>query len=106
MRCLIPAINSKLEYTFPGQMHDYVPDFIIPLKASPNVKLILETKGYDPLEDVKRAAAERWVAAVNADGSYGLWAYAIAKKTAEVAQIVSKVVFEASSAAKTLNNIA
>lgn len=29
------------------------------------------TKGYDPLEDVKRAAAERWVAAVNADGAYG-----------------------------------
>ena len=35
--------------------------------------MILETKGYDPLEEVKRAAAQRWVAAVNADGTYGRW---------------------------------
>ena len=31
--------------------------------------LILETRGYDELEEVKRQAAERWVTAVNADGS-------------------------------------
>jgi type III restriction enzyme len=37
-------------------------------------------KGYDPLEDMKCAPAERWVAAVNADGIYGKWRYAIAKK--------------------------
>jgi len=30
-----------------------------------------KTSGYDPLEDVKRAAAERWVAAVNADRRRG-----------------------------------
>jgi type III restriction enzyme len=53
------------------------------------VHVILETKGYDPLESVKRAAAERWVAAVNAEGSYGSWAYRIAKKTTEVSGIIS-----------------
>jgi predicted nucleotidyltransferase len=37
--------------------------------------LILEIKGYDPLARVKVAAAHRWVAAVNADGTYGRWAY-------------------------------
>jgi len=38
---------------------------------------------------VKRAAAERWVAAVNAEGSYGRWAYRIAKKTTEVSGIIT-----------------
>ena len=45
---------------------------------------MLETKGRDPLEEVKVAAARRWVAAVNAEGSYGPWAYAIAKRVADV----------------------
>ncbi len=45
---------------------------------------ILEIKGYDPTEEVKRAAAERWVAAVNADGTYGNWRYAVAKKVSDV----------------------
>ncbi len=70
-------------------MHDYIPDFIIRLKTDPPVHLILETKDYDPLEDVKRAAAERWVAAVNADGTYGRWAYAIASKTTEMSEIIT-----------------
>jgi type III restriction enzyme len=50
-------------------MHDYMPDFIIRSKTDPLIHLILETRGYDPREGVKRAAAERWVAAVNAEGS-------------------------------------
>lgn len=50
--------------------------------------MILETKGYDPLEDVKRAAAERWVAAVNADGTYGRWRYAVAKKVSDVPDLL------------------
>lgn len=80
--------NSGLGFAIPylhnGQMHDYVPDFIVRLKADSESHLILETKGYDPLEDVKRAAAERWVAAVNADGKYAAWKYAVAKKPTEV----------------------
>jgi hypothetical protein len=52
--------------------------------------LILGTKGYDPLTEVK-AAAERWVAAVNADGSYGKWYYRIARKPEEVRKMISDV---------------
>jgi len=74
--------NAGLGFAIPylnnGQMHDYMPDFIIRLKGEASAHVILETKGYDPLEDVKRAAAERWVAAVSAEGSYGRWAYRIA----------------------------
>lgn len=38
-----------------------MPDFIFRLQSDDPVYLILETKGYDPLEEVKRHAAERWV---------------------------------------------
>jgi hypothetical protein len=57
-----------------------MPDFIVRLKTSPPVHLIVETKGFNEREEVKRAAAERWVAAVNADGTFGTWKYALAKK--------------------------
>lgn len=46
--------------------------------------LILETKGFDPLEEVKKAAAERWIKAVNVDGTFGHWQYAIARKPEDV----------------------
>jgi type III restriction enzyme len=52
--------------------------------------LILETKGFDPLTDVKAAAARRWVDAVNTDGSYGRWRYEIARKVAEVDAILGR----------------
>jgi type III restriction enzyme len=45
---------------------------------------VLETKGYDPRLDVKRAAAERWVAAVNADGRFGTWDFALARSMEQV----------------------
>jgi type III restriction enzyme len=50
--------------------------------------LVLETKGYNPLAEVKAAAAERWVAAVNTDGRYGRWAYAMARNPAAVPGIL------------------
>ena len=46
--------------------------------------MILETKGYDPLEKVKKAAAERWVTAVNADGEFGHWIYKLVKAPTEI----------------------
>jgi type III restriction enzyme len=89
--------NAGLGFAIPyldnGQMHDYVPDFIVRLKANGQGPrhLILETKGFDPLEGVKRAAAERWVAAVNADGKHGEWSYAVAKSVADAVQLLEEV---------------
>lgn len=84
--------NSGLGFAIPylhnGQMHDYVPDFIVRLNSQPQQHLILETKGYDPLEEIKQAAADRWVAAVNADGTYGRWRYVIARKISDIPQII------------------
>lgn len=86
-----------MPYLHNGQMHDYVPDFIVRLKTDPVIHLVLETKGYDPLEEVKRAAAERWVSAVNADGTYGRWRYALVKKITDVDNVVAGAATAASA---------
>jgi type III restriction enzyme len=80
-----------MPYLHNGQTHDYVPDFIVRLKTDPARHLIVETKGFDPLEEVKVAAARRWVAAVNAEGSHGRWAYAIVKRIADVGPTLSRM---------------
>lgn len=50
--------------------------------------LILENKGYDPLASAKEAGARRWVAAVNAEGSYGRWAYRLIKSPTDTPEAV------------------
>jgi type III restriction enzyme len=86
------AKNAGLGFAIPylhnGQVHDYIPDFIVRLEKDGQQTLILETKGYDPLEEVKRAAAIRWVTAVNADGRYGNWQYAMVKKIEDVSKAI------------------
>jgi type III restriction enzyme len=86
------GLGFAIPYLHNGQMHDYVPDFIIRLKTDPPVHLILETKGFDPLEGVKRAAAERWVSAVNAEGTYGTWQYALVRRPTEVGGVLLRIV--------------
>jgi type III restriction enzyme len=87
------AKNAGLGFAIPyfhnGEAHDYVPDFIVRLKTEPPMHLILEVKGYDELQEVKAQAARKWVEAVNADRTYGRWAYVVAKKPAEVKQLIS-----------------
>jgi type III restriction enzyme len=67
-------------------------DHLIRLKSGSPRYLILETKGFDELEEVKRAAAERWVAAVNAEGSHGAWRYAVVKKVSDVDGVIGRAV--------------
>ena len=69
--------------------NDYLPDFIVRLDNG--VHLILETKGYDPLDEVKAAAAYRWVDAVNADGSFGEWRYAVVRDPSSVGETLAGV---------------
>jgi type III restriction enzyme len=82
------AKNAGLGFAIPyfhnGRAADYMPDFIVRLKGEAPRFLILETKGFDDLADVKAAAARRWTAAVNADGSFGAWDYAMARSLAQV----------------------
>ncbi len=87
------AKNAGLGFSIPylhnGQSHEYVPDFIIRLADVADQYLGLETKGFDELADMKAQAADRWVKAVNADGRFGTWRYAMARKPGDIAAILS-----------------
>lgn len=60
--------DTAIPYLWDGQMHDYMPEFVIRRKSDPPVHLILE---YDSRDEVKGAAAHTWVGSVNAEGIYG-----------------------------------
>ena len=92
------AKNAGLGLAIPflhnGQPHDYIPDFIVRLKpehSGPPIHLILETKGYDPLKEIKAQAAQRWVDAVNAEGSQGRWDYAVATAITDIPSLLERV---------------
>jgi type III restriction enzyme len=52
--------------------------------------MVLEAKrGRDEKSEVKEQAAQRWVAAVNADGRYSEWRYAIARDMNAVPSILT-----------------
>jgi type III restriction enzyme len=78
------GLGFAVPYLHNGQMHDYQPDFIIRLNTEAERYLMVETKGYDPLKEVKEAAAHRWCSAVNALGTFGQWSYELVEKTERV----------------------
>jgi type III restriction enzyme len=87
--------NAGLGFAIPyidnGQAHDYLPDFIARLTGEAKRFLILEMKGFDRLKAVKRQAAERWVAAINADGRYGAWRYELIEAEHAVAPRLTEI---------------
>ena len=85
------GLGFGIPYEHDGDRHEYLPDFIVRLAGAGDRYLILETKGFDPVADVKKAAAERWVSAVNADGSFGIWAYRLTYQPADVPHVVAEV---------------
>src|SRR5262249_50310148 len=93
------AKNEQLGFAIPyfdnGKDTAYSPDFLIRLACDDPWHVILELKGYDDLEEVKRAAAERWVAAVNAEGSYGHWRYVLVKQVADIEAALTAALAEA-----------
>ena len=91
------GLGLGIPYLHNGEQHEYVPDFVVRLKSPEERFLLLETKGYDPLKDVKRAAAERWCSAVNAHGDFGTWIYRIVERPEQVAGTVSSCLQEASA---------
>jgi type III restriction enzyme len=87
-----PRKNAGLGFAIPylhnGQRHDYQPDFVIRLETAAERYLILETKGYDPLADIKQAAAQRWCAAVNGAAGFGTWIYQIIRRPEDVRDVI------------------
>jgi hypothetical protein len=82
------GFGFAIPYLYNGQIHDYQPDFIIQFDTDSERFLILETKGYDPLADVKQAAAHRWCAAVNAHGGFGCWSYQLVSRTDQIRSVL------------------
>jgi len=83
-------LGFAIPYSRDGEAKEYNPDFLVRLQKNGREvgTLILETKGYDPLADAKEAGARRWVAAVNAEGSHGRWAYRMIKSPTDTPQAV------------------
>jgi len=83
------AKNSGLGFAIPyfhnGQMHDFVPDYLVRLGNNGDElgMLILEVKGYDERAELKTAAAKRWCGAVNADRQFGTWQFRMVRNPAE-----------------------
>lgn len=86
------GMGFAIPYFHNGQTHDYIPDFLIRFVDEPDCTLILETKGFDPLAEVKASAAQRWVTAVNADGSYGKWRFEMARNVGAVSEVLARLV--------------
>jgi type III restriction enzyme len=58
----------------------------------------METKGYDEKATVKEAAAHRWVSAVNAEGTFGAWCYAMARNPNDVPRMIDEIATQTSEA--------
>ncbi len=76
-------LGFEIYYFWQGRTHVYYPDFI--LKFEGNRHLILEVKGKKIDQDeAKWASAREWVEAVNADGNFGTWKFAVIRRPSEL----------------------
>ena len=83
------GLGLGIPYLHNGEQHEYVPDFVVRLKSAEERYLLLETKGYDPLKEIKKVSAERWCAAVNAHGGFGNWTYRVVDQPEKVSGVLS-----------------
>ncbi len=86
------GLGFGIPYIHDGQPHDFIPDFIIRLDTDPPINLILETKGFDRLAEIKQQAAERWIKAVNAEKKYGLWTFKMSRNIDQIREYIDKLV--------------
>lgn len=81
-----------IPYVFKGERHDYVPDYLCRMshEGIEVGTLILEVKGFmDERAMLTSAAARRWMLAVNRDGRFGRWEYAICRNPNEIDTILA-----------------
>ncbi len=80
-------LGFEILYTFQGVVRKYRPDFIIKLTAGS--LLVLEIKGQDTLQDnTKRAFLDEWVKAVNRQGGFGKWSWAVSFNPSDLPEIL------------------
>ncbi len=80
------GLNFTIPYLHNGQPREYLPDFVARLAGPDERYLIAEVKGADweNLAEVKKAAAIRWCAAINATDEFGRWDYLLAYKVSDI----------------------
>ena len=90
--------NDHLGFSIPYRYQtgdvSYVPDFlaVIACDDGRETTLILEVKGWEHDQvAAKNASAQKWVDAVNAEGAWGRWAFAIVYDPAQVERVVDLV---------------
>lgn len=84
-------LGFEILYIFNGVLRRYWPDFIIRLKTGSF--LVLETKGQDTQQDkTKREFLSEWVKAVNGQGGFGKWKWAVSRNPADVGGILVRAV--------------
>jgi len=82
-------LGYEILYIYRGVVRKYRPDFLVRLKSGD--MLVLETKGQDSEQDeVKRRYLDEWIQAVNAQGGFGYWRWAVAKEPGEIRDILMK----------------
>src|SRR5439155_1284107 len=95
-------LGFAIPYSRDSDTREYLPDFLVRIQDGGRQvgTLILETKGYDPAARAKVAGTHRWVAAVNAEGSYGRWAYRLTSDPANVPAAVRSAAAELARSTK------
>ncbi|MFZ2159818.1 MAG: hydrolase [Bradyrhizobium sp.] len=85
------GLGFAIPYLHNGESHEFEPDFIVRVKGLVNRHIIIETKGYDPLAEVKQQAASRWVSAVNEAGKFGHWQFEMCRNVGDVRRALDSI---------------
>ena len=76
-------LGFEILYVYRGVVHKYRPDFLVRLANGD--MLVLETKGQDKEQDhVKRRYLDEWIQAVNAQGGFGCWGWAVTRQPGDI----------------------
>lgn len=82
-------LGFSVLYNYKGVIRKYLPDFIIKLEN--DKYLVLETKGKDSQQNqVKREYLNEWVTAVNNQGGFGKWNWAVSFHPSDLEGILDK----------------
>ena len=82
-------LGSQIPYQLSNKRYVYLPDFVARLTTG--VHLLLEIKEQLGDAGVKQAGARRWVDAVNRDGRWGRWTYAMLKHPADLYPLLDQL---------------
>jgi type III restriction enzyme len=81
-------LGFEVFYIYRGVVRKYRPDFLARLNGGD--MLVLETKGQETEQDqVKHRYLDEWVQAVNNQGGFGRWSWAVSRKPGDIREILA-----------------